>query len=141
VLEYHAHSRLFRFNYLPPGLDAMVAWPDKDMRVRNPYPFPVSITAAAESGVLRVQLYGTARPFRVDYGFHVRERVTAQEIRRPDPVLARGDVRVQQEAFDGLLIARRRTVYTPLRRMEEETLISYPPVPRIVRFGTAARTK
>jgi vancomycin resistance protein YoaR len=151
VEEYHAHSRLNRFAYLPPGLDAMVAWPDsardlretKDLRLRNPYPFPVSIEVKTERtpdrNVLRVKLFGAAKPFRVDFGFEILQRVAAPEVRRSDPVLASGDVRVQQEAFDGMLIARRRTVYTPLRKIEEETLITYPPTPRIVLFGTASR--
>jgi len=147
VDEYHAHSRLNRLAYLPPGLDAMVAWPQdarelrdtKDMRLRNPYPFPVRIAVklvrAASQNLLQIELYGAAPPFRVEYRFEELERVAAAEIRRADPTLPPGETRVQQTALDGLLIARRRTIYTPLGRIEEQTRVAYPPTARIVRVG------
>jgi vancomycin resistance protein YoaR len=150
VDEYHAHSRLNRFAYLQPGLDAMVAWPDdvtelrdtKDMRLRNPYPFPVLIKAstenAGERGMLRVDLYGSAKPYRVDFQFKVLERVPMSELRRTDPSVPAGTERVQQEGLDGMLIARRRTIYTPMRRIEEETRVAYPPTPRIVLTSATA---
>jgi len=147
VEEYHAHSRWSRLAYLPPGLDAMVAWPDevhelrdtKDMRLRNPYPFPVRIAArvVAEThhNLLRVALYGAARPFRVDFKFVELSRTKPDELRRVDVSVPSGEVRVQQDGLDGLVIARRRTVYTPLGRVEEETRVAYPPTPRILRVG------
>jgi vancomycin resistance protein YoaR len=148
VEEYRPHSRLNQFAYLRPGLDTMVAWPDhvtdvretKDMRLRNPYPFPVLIRTALipeESGAatLRVELHGSARPFRVDYSFEELERVPSEEVRRPDVALARGQQQLQQEALSGLIILRRRTIYTPTRRIEEVVKVAYPPTPRIVRVG------
>lgn len=148
VEEYRPHSRLNQFAYLRPGLDTMVAWPDhakdlsetKDMRIRNPYPFPVLIkaltfTKSAYQAVLRVELYGASRPFRVDWSFQEVDRVPAGEVRRFDDALARGEERVQQQPLDGIVIMRRRTIYMPTRRVEEETRVAYPPTPRIVLVG------
>jgi vancomycin resistance protein YoaR len=149
VLEYRPHSRLNQFAYLRPGLDTMVAWPDhakelrdtKDMRVQNPYPFPVRIktstyTKSAYQAVLRVELYGASKPFRVDFSFQEIGRVPASEERRTDSSLAAGEQRVQQQALDGLVIMRRRTIYMPTRRVDEETRVAYPPTPRIVLVGS-----
>jgi hypothetical protein len=44
---------------------------------------------------------------------------------------------VQQQALDGLVIMRRRTIYMPTRRVEEETRVAYPPTPRVVLVGTS----
>jgi vancomycin resistance protein YoaR len=148
VEEYHAHSRLNRFAYLQPGLDAMVAWPEqvrelrdtKDLRLRNPYPFPVlirtGVIAAGQQKSLRVQLFGSAPPFRVEFQFAVLERVPEGEIRRADDALGVGVTEVQQEGMEGLVIARRRTIYTPGGAVFEERRVAYPSTPRILRVGT-----
>ena len=151
VEEYHAHSRLSRLAYLPPGLDAMVAWPDNvhevaetlDMRLRNPYPFPLQIrattapTATPRTHRLRVELFGAASPFHVEFDFDELERTPTRVVQRADPTLARGTTQIEQRGMDGLVIARHRTVYTPYGRMQETTRVSYPPVSRILRVGTA----
>jgi vancomycin resistance protein YoaR len=148
VLEYRPHSRLNQLAYLRPGLDTMVAWPDsvselrdtKDMRVRNPYPFPIrvrvfTVPRPGSPNLLRVELYGAARPFRVDWSFEELGRVPFAEVRREDATALRGTERVYQNGLDGLVILRRRTVYMPTRRIEEETRIAYPATSKIVLVG------
>ncbi|HEY6881016.1 MAG TPA: G5 domain-containing protein, partial [Polyangiales bacterium] len=142
------HSRLNMLAYLRPGLDTMVAWPEhvadvrdtKDMRIRNPYPFPITVRATVINerplSTLRVDLYGAERAFRVDWSFEEVGRVPAEEIVRTDPSLARGTERVKQEALPGLIIMRRRVIYTPSRRVEEQTRVAYPPTPRIILVGS-----
>ena len=130
-----AGAKVGPFAYLRPGLDTMVAWPDhvddvrntRDLRLRNPYPVPVLIRSAviARDGgpsTLRIELYGAARPWRVDYSFEEVGSEAAEALRRVDASLAPGQSRVQQEALDGLVILRRRTIYTPTRRIEEVAL-------------------
>jgi vancomycin resistance protein YoaR len=148
VDEYRPHSRLSQLAYLRPGLDTMVAWPDhvsdlratKDLRLRNPYPFPILIRASFEHvsphrALLRTALYGAAKAFRVDWSFEEIERVPAGEVRRVDPSLAAGAQHVKQEGLDGIVILRRRTIYMPTGRAEEEARVAYPPTPRIVLTG------
>jgi vancomycin resistance protein YoaR len=150
VEEFRPHSRLNQFAYLRPGLDTMVAWPDhvtdlretKDLRIRKPYPYPILIktsllTRESGSRVVRVELYGSAKPFRVDWSFQELERVPASEIRRPDASLRRGQQQVQQDSLQGLVIMRRRTIYTPTRRIQEDVRVAYPPTPRIVLVGSS----
>ncbi|MET0340829.1 MAG: VanW family protein [Polyangiales bacterium] len=151
VEEQRPHSRLNQFAYLRPGLDTMVAWPDhvddlrqtRDLRIRNPYPFPVVVRSAVlprEGGpsTLRIELYGAARPFRVDYSFEEVGAEPSPELIRVDASLAPGETRVQQEALEGLVILRKRVVYTPTRRVEEVVKVRYPPTPRITRVSASA---
>ncbi len=148
VEEYHPHSRLNQFAYLRPGLDTMVAWPDhvrdvsgtKDMRIRNPYPFPVVIkTKLVQVGPgqasLQVEMYGASKPFRVDFNFREISRVPAGELRRLDETLLSGEQRVHQQPLDGIVIMRSRTIYIPTGRVDEETRVAYPPTPKIVLYG------
>jgi vancomycin resistance protein VanW len=53
VVERHRHH--FMPTYVPPGRDAAVAFPDIDLRLRNPYDFPVRIEATREHDELRVK--------------------------------------------------------------------------------------
>jgi len=78
VLERHAHTVAPR--YVPPGRDAAVAHPSLDLRLRNPYPFPVRIRATARDGLLAVRILGARRPaksFLLET--HVLDRVAPEQ--------------------------------------------------------------
>ena len=147
VEEYRPHSRLAQFAVFRPGLDTMVAWPDharslsetQDLRLRNPYPFPVLVRARTEragrEAQLIVELYGAARSYRVSYAFEELPPTPAPELRRVDRTLSSGQQRVEREGTPGNVILRRRTIYTPTRAIEEVVRVSYPATPRIVRVA------
>lgn len=56
VRERHPHTVAPR--YVPPGRDAAVAWPGVDLRLRNPYPWPVTIAASVSGARLEVRIRG-----------------------------------------------------------------------------------
>ncbi|MBC8104442.1 MAG: VanW family protein [Cytophagales bacterium] len=60
IIERHHH--VFAPHYVPPGSDAAVAYPSLDLRFRNPYPWPLRISASAEGDRLEVRLFGKNRP-------------------------------------------------------------------------------
>ena len=60
ILERHAH--VFAPHYVPPGRDAAVAQRNIDLRLRNPYSWPLRIRAAARGDRLEVRIYGTDVP-------------------------------------------------------------------------------
>lgn len=60
VVERHRH--VFAPHYVSPGRDAAVAYPNIDLRLRNPHPFPVRITARASGDRLDVRLWGRQKP-------------------------------------------------------------------------------
>jgi vancomycin resistance protein YoaR len=129
VTEYQPHGRPVR--YIDMGLDAMVAWPNKDLKVRNPYPFPVRIDSSAQQGVARVALYGAERPHPVEWKAEILERIPAGETTVIQPDVPPGERRVVQEAIEGLVIERRRILYLPTGAQTEVRTVRYPPNPRI----------
>lgn len=134
VLEYKPHSRPTR--YVPTGLDTMVWWPDKDLKVRNPYPFPVRISVALDpSGAITVSLYGAGQPHPVDWDTEILSTTPAGEKRVQDDTLAMGQTQVKQSAVDGMVIKRTRTVYFPHGPKVEERELRYPPTPKITAYG------
>jgi vancomycin resistance protein YoaR len=58
IIERHRH--FWPVNYARPGLDAAVAYPDVDLRFRNPLPVPVRIRARRSGERLVVELLSTA---------------------------------------------------------------------------------
>jgi vancomycin resistance protein YoaR len=134
---YRPHSR--PVSYIPLGLDAMVAWPDKDLRIRNPYPFSVAIRAHATTGLVRVELLGSGRPHPVEWSTRVLERIDAGEKHVFETSLRPGAQRVVQESVDGLVVERVRTVYAASGPETTTVNLRYPPTPRIVARGLTSR--
>jgi len=60
VVERHAH--VFAPTYVAPGRDAAVAQYDIDLRLSNPYPWPLRIQARAQGDRLEVRLFGREQP-------------------------------------------------------------------------------
>lgn len=54
VVERHHHQ--FAANYVPPGRDAAVAFPNLDLRLRNPYQFPLRVFAKGDQKRLVVEI-------------------------------------------------------------------------------------
>jgi len=59
IVERNRHR--FAPNYVPPGLDAAVAYYTIDLKIRNTYPFTVKIKSGIEQGRLTVGIYGSGR--------------------------------------------------------------------------------
>lgn len=60
IVERHSH--VFAAHYAAPGRDAAVAQPSIDLRFKNPYSWPIRITASAEGDKLAVQIMGAEKP-------------------------------------------------------------------------------
>lgn len=60
VTERHHH--VFAAHYAAPGRDAAVAYPNIDLRLQNPYPFPIRLRAQAENDRLSVEVWGKQKP-------------------------------------------------------------------------------
>ena len=56
------HHHVFAPQYVAPGRDAAVAYPSLDLRVRNPYPYPLRVRASTSGAQLRVEIWGKSRP-------------------------------------------------------------------------------
>ncbi len=49
--------------YTPLGFDATVVWPDTDLKLKNPYDFPVVIRYVVANGEAKVEILGKKRPW------------------------------------------------------------------------------
>ncbi len=80
VLERHPHR--FRVKYVPPGLDATVDFGRKDLRLQNPYPFPVRVgTASNGKGGL---LFTISAPYSLQsslYRYRILETLPSDKVR------------------------------------------------------------
>lgn len=73
IIERHAHSANVytpESTYTPLGLDATVAYAYKDLRMANPYPFPVAFTFVLDEHSLEARLHAASPlpdlPLRVE---------------------------------------------------------------------------
>ncbi len=62
VVERHRHH--YAPTYIAPGRDAAVAYPNIDLKFRNPYPFPVVVRGVVTPNGVRIDLVGEGEPVR-----------------------------------------------------------------------------
>lgn len=107
IVERHPH--FVAPGYIPAGRDAAVAWPGVDLRIRNPWPWPVRLSAAIKGQVLDVRVTSLERP---NEQFAVTTRVVRVEI--PEKVGRKGPLGMRgsmgSAGFDMLAF---RTRYKP----------------------------
>ncbi len=64
IVERSPHSR--PSGYIRMGLDATVVYPTTDLKLKNPYDFPVVVHARIDKGTLAFELLGPKKPVQVD---------------------------------------------------------------------------
>ena len=126
VTERLPHSRPSA--YIPMGLDATVVYPIVDLKVRNPYDFPVVLHAKVTGNQLKMQLLGAKKPAKVSF---VREVVASFAYPRKvnlEPKLRYSKrVVLKQHGIRGYKIKRTRTlVFKDGTRKKEENTDLYP---------------
>ncbi len=126
------HSR--PAGYVPLGLDATVVWPNVDLVMTNPNPFPVLIKAQVNGRRLRVEVLGTGPGADVEWSRSVSTEDEPGERVIEDPTVPMGQALVTQDGIPGYLVIRRRNLNRGHRRVSEEQVLRYPPTDRIVRI-------
>ncbi len=126
VLERLPHSR--PLGYIPMGLDATVVYPIVDLKLRDPYDFPVVLHARTEGNKLTMQLLGAAKPKKVTF---TREVVGTRPFGRTveeNDRLSGETVMVKQHGIRGFKVERHRTIVdADGTRREEKNVDVYPP--------------
>jgi len=134
VVERSPHSR--PSGYIRVGLDATVAFPQVDLRLRNPFDFPILVHAIVDQGRLTVQLQGARRPATVVMSAATIGARPYKRKLRDVPYLAPGTVRRKQHGRRGLTIAKTRRIrYADGRTRVEQTTDVYPPTDEIYYVG------
>jgi vancomycin resistance protein YoaR len=135
VVEAQPHSR--PSHYVPLGMDATVTWPQRDLRVRNPFDFPIRVDVDADGGQLEVAIWGQETDVEVEIERRVVARLPFGERIVEDPTLPVGERVTKQRGIRGARVRRTRHVRRGDEVVVEREMVRYPPTDRIVRVGVA----
>jgi vancomycin resistance protein YoaR len=128
ILQRLPHSR--PSVYIQAGLDATVVYPTVDLKLRNPYAFPLVIHAKVADNKITMDLLGAEKPVQVTFGHEVlsttpfgRKVVEEATVRNP---------KRKQKGMDGVELSRWRVLafhdgHTRVERSRD----SYPPTTEI----------
>lgn len=109
IVERQSHS--LPSSYIDMGLDAVVAWPFLDLKLRNPYPFPIVLRAYLDGDRMRAEVRGPAAGHRVVLRKEVIEEVPFAEEVVVDASLAAGTIKTQRSGKVGYKVLRGRIVW------------------------------
>ena len=126
VVDRINHSR--PSGYIPMGLDATVVYPHVDLKIRNPYPFPIVLHAVADKGTLTMEIRGNGSTDTVEWTTATIGVSPYKRKIEENAALAEGKTIVKQKGIRGYRIRKTR-ILRPLQgeaRVEEKTDV-YPP--------------
>jgi vancomycin resistance protein YoaR len=130
------HSR--PSTYTPLGFDATVVWPNTDLKIKNPYEFPVAVRYVVANGEAKVEILGKKRPWdKVVFTRQILEETPYGTEERLDGEIAEGEVSFDQEGFPGFKIERHRKFYKNGKLVKtNKWVLNYKPVTEYIRRGT-----
>ena len=133
ILERSPHSR--PSSYITMGLDATVVYPTMDLKIRNPFPFPVTIKSSTDKNTLLFELVGAAKPVRVKWGKKVVEEFPFEESIEYDETLPAGAIVTDQKGINGFRIKKvKRLIYPNGMETTETSMDFYPPTTQMLRM-------
>jgi vancomycin resistance protein YoaR len=137
VVKTTNHSRPSA--YTPLGFDATVVWPNTDLKLKNPYEFPVVLHYRVANGEALVEVLGKPRPWdKIVFERKVLESTPYATEERLDDEMAQDATSIDQAGFNGYKLERFRRFYKDgkLARSNKWT-VEYKPVTEYVRRGTS----
>ncbi len=130
------HSR--PSTYVQMGLDATVVYPVTDLKLRNPYDFPVVIHYKVARGESVVEILGKERPYdKIAFEREILEELPFDTVTREDDEVPMGSMLIEQEGFPGYKMKRYRKYYKDGKVVKTDTWnLRYRPVTEYARLGT-----
>jgi vancomycin resistance protein YoaR len=124
ILQRLPHSRPSA--YIPSGLDATVVYPVVDLKLRNPFTFPLVVHAVVSGNVLKMELLGADKPVEVTFGKEVLSTTPYERKVEEDPAVSKP--KRKQKGIDGLELFRSRVLtFRDGTRKVENSRDVYPP--------------
>ena len=128
IVQRLPHSR--PSGYIPSGLDATVVYPVVDLKVRNPFTFPVVVHATVGANILKMELLGADKPIEVTFGKQVLSTTPYERKVEEDPTVSKP--KRKQKGIDGLELFRQRVLaYRDGTRKVENARDVYPPTKEV----------
>ncbi len=134
VLERNPHTR--PSSYIKLGLDAAVAYPSLNLRLKNPYDFPIALRESVRDGRVHAEIRGRGRARTVTFIRRIVRALPYEEVVRDEPGLPKGERRLAQRGVAGFQVRRYRIVREGAHAVREKTEDIYPATPQIVLLGT-----
>ncbi|MBA3458501.1 MAG: VanW family protein [Deltaproteobacteria bacterium] len=136
IVDTRNHSR--PSTYTPLGFDATVVWPDTDLKLKNPYDFPVALRYVVANGEAKVEVLGKKRPYdKVVFERRVLETTPYSTEERLDEEVALDTTSIDQAGFDGYKLERFRRFYKNGKVVKtNKWTVNYKPVTEYIRRGT-----
>ncbi len=137
IVKTTSHSR--PSVYVPMGLDATVVWPNTDLKMKNPYDFPVVIHYRVARGEAVVEILGKERPWdEIAFEREILEELPFESEERLDDEMALGTEAYDQLGFNGYTLTRFRKFYKDGKLDHtDKWKVVYKPVTEYVRRGTS----
>jgi vancomycin resistance protein YoaR len=124
IIQRLPHSR--PSGYIPSGLDATVVYPVVDLKLRNPFPFPVVVHATVSANVIKMELLGADKPVEVTFGKSVLSTTPYERKVEEDPTVSKP--KRKQKGIDGMELWRSRVLtFRDGTRKVENSRDVYPP--------------
>jgi vancomycin resistance protein YoaR len=123
--------------YTPLGFDATVVWPNTDLKLKNPYEFPVVIHYRVANGEALVEILGKPRPYdKIVFERHVLESTPFSTEERLDEEIPQDVTSIDQAGFNGYKIERFRRFYKGGKLVKSNKwVLEYKPVTEYIRRG------
>lgn len=136
IVDTRNHSRPSA--YTPLGFDATVVWPDTDLKLKNPYEFPIVLRYVVANGEAKVEVLGKKRPFdKIVFERHVLETTPFASEERLDEEVKLDETSLDQAGFDGYKLERFRRFYKDGKVVKtNKWTVTYKPVTEYIRRGT-----
>ncbi len=136
-VERRPHSR--PSSYIKLGLDATVSYPDLDLKLKNPFDFPVVVHFGMKDGILRAEFRGKARPYTVTFLRKIIRSVSFPVRILENPNLAKGKEVITQNGIPGYTVRRYQVIDHDKVAYRFQSIVKYPPTTQIVHRGIASR--
>jgi vancomycin resistance protein YoaR len=133
IVQRLPHSR--PSGYIQAGLDATVVYPTVDLKLRNPFSFPVVVHATVVGNRISMDLLGADKPVIVTFGRDVLSTTAFARKVVEEPGLE--TPKRKQKGIDGMEILRTRVLsYRSGTRRVESSHDMYPPTQEIWQVPT-----
>ncbi len=123
-------------SYIKLGLDAAVAYPTINFKLKNNFDFPVVLHQTVKNGVVRAEILGPERKRTVTFFRRIDEVVPFEVEEREDDDLPEGERVLSQRGVPGFKATVYRIVREGSYAIRTKRFNIYPPTTQIVRVGT-----
>ena len=137
IVERAPHTR--PSSYIKLGLDAAVAYPTLNFRMRNNFAFPIVLHETVKKGVVRAEILGPQRTRTVTFFRRIDEAMPFDVQERETDSLPEGEKVLSQRGVPGFKATVFRIVRDGAYAVRTKRRNHYPPTTQIIKVGTGPK--